>query len=79
MILYVTTVGGGIDYDSGPYTVIIPVGTTNVSFCILIYNDALHEGDEKFFLAINSSSLLNEEEVTTCGQAIVTIVNDDSK
>ena len=79
MIVYVITVGGGIDYASGPYTIKIPVGATNVSFYISIINDALHEGDEEFFLAINSSSLLNEEEVTTRGQAIVTIVNDDSK
>ena len=37
---------GGEDYVSGPYTVIIPAGETNVSFYVSITDDSMHERDE---------------------------------
>ena len=46
--------GGGIDYNSGPYTLIFPIESTNVSFDIIISNDTILEGDEKFNVSIDS-------------------------
>lgn len=75
--LLVMLIGGGIDYDSGPYTVIIPAGETNVSFYVSITDDRIHEIDENFILIINSTSL--SDELAHFGPAVVTILNDDSK
>ena len=82
LILFITLVmlkfiGGGIDYDSGPFNVIIPSGATNVSFYVSITDDKIHEGDENFILIINASSL--SDDVTNFGRAVVTILNDDSE
>ena len=76
-LLILKFIGGGVDYDSGPYTVIIPAGATNVSFNVSITDDEIHEGDENFILVINSSSL--SHELSHFAQAVVTILNDDSK
>ena len=70
-------IGGGIDYDSGPYTVIIPARETSVSFYVSITDDRMHEGDENFILVINSTSL--SDELTHFSRAVVTILNDDGK
>ena len=71
--------GGGIDYDSGPYTVIVPAGVTSVSFDVPISDDNIFKSNGTFILTINSSSLPSDVIVGNPGQAIVTIVDDDRK
>ena len=71
--------GGGVDYTSGPYTVIIPAGETNVSFAVPITDDDVLEETEVFNLIINSSTLPNRVVVITPYQATVIIVDSDGK
>ena len=66
---------GGVDYDSGPYSVTIPAGMREASFIISIKNDIVLEGNENFSLVIMSSSL----PAVTTDEAVVTIVDDESK
>ena len=73
MILYID----GVDYGSGPYSVILPAEMTSVSFDIPITDDDVPEIDETFRLTINSRPLpdyiMFDTKATT-----VTIINDDS-
>ena len=71
--------GGDIDYGSGPYIVTIPARITSVLFDIPITNDNVLEQNENFNLTINASLLLSRVTVTNPHQAIVTIMDDDSK
>ena len=73
----VNSITGGVDYDSGPYTVTFPAGETSVSFDVPITNDNILEGDETFTVAVDPSSLPNDVEVGDPSSATVTIVNDD--
>ena len=66
--------GGGIDYDTGPYTIMFPAGVTSVQFSFSIYDDAIFEDDKYFTLTIDPSSTPNGVSV---GQARVNIVDDD--
>ena len=68
-----------MDYDSGPYTVILPAGVTIVSFDVPINDDMILEDDESLILTINPSSLPTGVIVGTPGQATVTIVDNDRK
>ena len=77
MVLLVT--GGGVDYDSGPYTVTFPAGVTRVPFDIPINNDSILENDEDFTVTINPSSLPADITRGDPGSATVTIVDDDRK
>ena len=71
--------GGGVDYDSGPYTVTFPAGVTSVPFDVPISDDNILEDDEVFTLIINNS-LPNRVTVNKRrGQATVFILNSDSK
>ena len=76
-VYYVT--GGGVDYESGPYTVVIPAGETRFPFAVPITDDDVLEGNENFNLTINASSLPNCVIVTNPYQATVTIVDNDGK
>ena len=76
-VYYVT--GGGVDYESGPYTVVIPAGETRFSFAVPITDNDVLEGNENFNLTINASSLPNRVTVTNPYQATVTIVDNDGK
>ncbi|XP_065884189.1 uncharacterized protein [Dysidea avara] len=69
--------GGGVDYDSGPYTVTFPAGVTRVPFDIPINNDSILENDEDFTVTINPSSLPADITRGDPGSATVTIVDDD--
>ena len=71
--------GGGIDYSSGPYVVTFPTGVTRVAFVVLISNDNVLEGDEKFSLVIDPSPLPTGVTVSNPVQAAVTIHDDDGK
>ena len=67
------------DYNSGPYSVIIPAGMTNVPFDVPIIDDTILEENETFTLEINSSSLPSRITVSNPSQARVVIRNDDCK
>ena len=71
--------GGGVDYASGPYTVIIPAGQISVSFDVPIVDDKILDGNKNFNLTINASSLPSRVTVTNPHQATVTIVDNDGK
>ena len=68
-----------MDYGSGPYTVAFPAGTTRVLFDIPISNKDIYEGNENFMLTIDPTTLPNDVSVSTTGQALVNIINDDCK
>ena len=68
--------GGGVDYDSGPYTVTFLAGEIHALLNVLIHNDAVLENDEIFTLTIDPSST---PDSVSGSQAIVTIVDNDRK
>ena len=73
----VINTGKGIDYNSGSYTVVFPIGSTNASVDIMIYDDDLLEEDED--LNISITSITNRHIVGTPGVATVTITDTTSK
>ena len=70
---------GNIDYNSGPYSVTFPTGTTNALFTIPIADDNITENTEAFLLNINPVSLSNNLIFGDHGGAVVTIVDNDCK
>ena len=72
-------VGGGVDYNSGPYNVQFDVRVTRVSFNITLKDDSTKEDNETFTLSINSSSLPSSIILGDHNQTTVTIRNDDGK
>ena len=68
--------GGGVDYDSGPYTVTFLAGEIHALLNVLIHNDAVLENDEIFTLTIDPSST---PDSVSGSQAIMTIVDNDRK
>ena len=72
-------IGGGVDYNSGPYTVTFSAGVTTASFNIPITDDNILENNEDVQIEINVSSLPSRVSVSNPGQATVTIVDNDSK
>ena len=79
IIIIMEYVGGGVDYNSGPYTVQFDVGVTNVSFTVPVINDNILETDETFHLSISTLSLPNNVTVGGQGQTTVTILANDGK
>ena len=59
--------GGGVDYDSGPYTVTFTAGQISVPFDIPINDDSILEGDESFTLTVSNATFL------------LTIIDNESK
>ena len=72
-------VGGGVDYNSGPYTVQFNAGVTRVLFNISINDDNIMEANELFNLNINTQSLPSSVTVGDPGQTTVTILSNDRK
>ena len=72
-------VGGGVDYNSGPYSVQFNVGVIRASFDVSINNDNILEGDETFNLNINTSSLPSGVTVGAPSQTTVTIPANDGE
>ena len=69
---------GDFDYNSGPYNVIFPIGSTNATFDITIINDGVFEFDEIFNISI--TSITNDHIVgSTPAVATVTIIDTTSK
>ena len=72
-------VGGGVDYNSGPYTVQFDARVTRVPFNVSINNDDILEGNETFNLMINTQSLPSGVTVGDHSQTKVTIQANDRK
>jgi len=72
-------VTGGVDYDSGPYTVTFTAGVTSVSFDIQINNDNIFEANETFSLTIEPSSLPSAVTLSSSATLTATISDDDRK
>ena len=72
-------VGGGVDYNSGPYTVQFDVGVTRISLNVLITDDNISESAETFNLSINVSSLMQSISVGVNDSTTVTIAVSDGK
>ena len=69
--------GGGVDYNSGPYNVTFPIGSTIASFDIIVNNDSVSENDEMFNISI--TSITNGHIMGTPAVATVTIIDTTSK
>ena len=48
---------GGVDYDAGPYSVMISAGQTSGSLTLQLYDNNILETDKTFTLSIDTSSL----------------------
>ena len=79
MLLVCNMIGGGVDYDSGPYTVIIPAKEENGSISVSINDDEVLEASELFRLVINSSSLPSRVTTTVRSGIDVIILDNDGK
>ena len=82
IILYVIDqyiTGGGVDYDSGPYTVTFPARVTSVPFKVSLNDDNILEKNENFVLTINQSSLPSGVTIGNPSLTTVTIVDNDRK
>ena len=73
-----TFIGGGIDYDSGPYNVTFPPENTIATFDIPVIYDKIEEDNENFTLSISPQlpPLISHDDVI---QAIVILHNRDCK
>ena len=71
--------GGGVDYDSGPYTVTIPAGDIRMSFNVPINDDNILEDDEDFTLTIMRGTLPDGITRGNPGSATVNILDNDRK
>ena len=68
-----------MDYDSGPYNITFPAGTTSVPFSVSITDDNILENNENFLLTVDLSSLPDNITAIDPYQATVTIVDKDGK
>ena len=75
---YPTVVNDG-DYQSGPYTAMIPAGSTSASFDVKITDDNIFERRETFLLSITQTSPPFLVIPTTPDRIFVAILDDDSK
>ena len=71
--------GGGVDYDSGPYTVTFPTGQTRVPFDIPINDDIILENVENFMVTIMTSPLPDGVTRGNPDSATVNIMDNDRK
>jgi len=71
--------GGGVDYDSGPYTITFPAGVTSVPFDIPINDDNILEDDEDFTVGIIRNTLPDRVTHGSTDQARVIIVDNDGE
>ena len=70
---------GGVDYSSGPYTVMFTAGQTRASFDLSINKDNTLEADEDFTITVDPSSLPDNFVVGDRSSATVTIEDDESE
>jgi len=67
------------DYNPGPYNIVIPSEILSVTFNVSILADDVLEGDETFYLRINSSSLRDNVTTGDLNTTLIVIVDDDRK
>ena len=72
-------IGGGIDYDSGPFDVTFSAGEILAVFNVSINDDNIVEGNENFTISIDPFSPSNGVTVGDPGETTVIIVDDDCK
>ena len=70
-------IGRGVDYNSGPYSVMIITGETSASLNIAIIDDNILENQEQFTLSINKSSLTSNVMLGDHDETTVIIIMDD--
>jgi len=70
-------IGGGVDYNSGPYSVTFTAGQTSATFDIVIVDNNILEANEDFTLTIVQSSLPTGVTRGNPGSATVTILDND--
>ena len=70
--------GGGMDYASGPYSIVITAGHVRESFRILVRNEREMESNETFTLTIDTL-LQCEATVDDRSQTVVNIEDDDGE
>ena len=68
---------GGVDYESGPYSVTIKKGKTAAKFCIRMINDNISEINEVFGLVIDTTSLPSGVDRANPYTANVTITDNE--
>ena len=79
MLLICKITRGGVDYNSGPYTVTFSAGQIGIPFDVSIIDDKMLEGNEIFNLAIDALLLPNRVIVASPHETTVTIVDNDGK
>ena len=72
-------IGGGVDYNSGPYSIKILAGANRMTFNISINNDNILEDNEEFSLIINNTSLPSCVITNSSGRSTVIVRDDDSE
>ena len=68
-----------MDYDSGPYTMIIPAKEEEGSISVSINDDSILEQNELFRLTVNSSSLPSRVITSPRNRVDVIIIDNDGK
>ena len=71
--------GGGVDYDSGPYTVTFLAGVISASVSVPIKNDSILEDDEDFMVTIMTGPLPVGVTRGIPGRTTVNILDNDRK
>ena len=71
--------GGGVDYDSGPYTVTFTAGDTSASVSVPINDDSILENVEKFMVTIMTGPLPDGVTRGNPGRTTVNILDNDRK
>ena len=79
LFYFYNTITGGVDYDSGPYTVTFPAGVTSVSFDVPIFEDDIVEDDEYIVLSIISNLLSSGVNQDYPNTTMIVIAKNDSK
>ena len=72
-------IGGGVDYDSGPYTVTFTAGQTSASVSVPINDDNMLENVEDFMVTIMTGLLPDGVTRGDPGSATVNILDNDRK
>ena len=71
---------GGVDYDSGIYTITFPAGVTIISFDVPINDDDILESNEDFSINIRSGHRLPDGvTLGSIDKATVTILDNEGK
>ena len=71
--------GGGVDYDSGPYTVTFAAGDTSASVSVPMNDDDILENVEDFMVTIMTGPLPDGVTRGNPGSATVNILDNDCK